>query len=134
VEQIIPVTAAVIQREDKVLIGRRRTGHFAGRWEFPGGKIEAGETPQACLKRELTEELGVESAIGPFLISTIHAYSHGTIELLTYGATIISGEPSPRDHSELRWVSVEDLRTYDFPEADRPVIEKLAAEGLRALL
>jgi 8-oxo-dGTP diphosphatase len=121
----VAVTAAIVEKDGRVLIGKRRRGHFAGRWEFPGGKVEEGETPEACLKRELKEELGVEVRIGPFLLSTVHAYSHVTIELLTYRAEILSGRIELNDHTEARWVPVGDLQEYDFPEADKAVIDEL---------
>ncbi len=103
-------------------------GYFTGRWEFPGGKVEEGETPEDCLRRELKEELDVEARVGPLFLSGVHAYSHVTIELLTYRAEILSGGISLSDHSEVRWVAIKDLQEYDFPEADRAVIDKLQAE------
>jgi 8-oxo-dGTP diphosphatase len=121
----VPVAAALIERDGRVLIGRRKAGRFAGKWEFPGGKIEEGETPETCLKRELREELDIDAQIGPFFLSTVYPYRHATIELLTYRARIISGEISLRDHTEVRWVAVGDLRRYDFPEADEAIIEAL---------
>jgi 8-oxo-dGTP diphosphatase len=111
-----------------VLIGKRLRGYFTGRWEFPGGKVEEGETPEDCLRRELKEELDVEARVGPLFLSGVHAYSHVTIELLTYRAEILSGGISLSDHSEVRWVAIKDLQEYDFPEADRAVIDKLQAE------
>jgi 8-oxo-dGTP diphosphatase len=125
----IPVTAAVIEADGRVLIGRRKAGRFSGRWEFPGGKIEEGETPEGCLTRELREELGIEARVGAFLLSTIHSYSHATIELLTYRAEILSGTISLQDHTEVRWVAKGDLQNYDFPEADKTIIEKLIKEA-----
>jgi 8-oxo-dGTP diphosphatase len=125
----VPVTAAVIETDGRVLIGKRMAGRFSGRWEFPGGKIEEGETPEECLTRELREELGIEARIGAFFLSTIHSYSHVTIELLTYRAEILSGAISLHDHTEVRWVAKTDLQDYDFPEADKAVIEKLINEA-----
>ncbi len=125
----IKVTAAVIEKGGYILIGRRKAGPFADMWEFPGGKVEAAETPEECLKRELREELDVEAAIGPFFLSSKYVYSHAAIELLTYKAKIIGGEPCLRDHKEIRWVAAEDLRSYAFPAADRPIIDKLIAES-----
>lgn len=124
----VAVTAAIIERDGRILIGRRKRGHFTGRWEFPGGKVEEGETPEECLRRELNEELGIEARIDEFFLSTVHAYDHVTIDLLTYRAKILSGEISLNDHTELRWVAIKDLQDFDFPEADRAVIEKLLAE------
>lgn len=121
----VKVIAAIIRREGRILIGKRRVGTFAGKWEFPGGKMEPGETPEECLARELAEELGVEARIGKLFLSAKHTYGHMAIEFVTYEAEILSGEPRLRDHNELRWVLPEELSLYDFPEADRPVVEKL---------
>jgi 8-oxo-dGTP diphosphatase len=121
----VRVAAAIIERNRCVLIGKRRAGRFAGKWEFPGGKVEKGETPRECLRRELREELAVEARIGDLFESVVHAYSHGTIELLTYRCEILSGKIALRDHSELRWVPLFDLDSYDFPEADKTAVEKL---------
>jgi len=124
----VAVTAAIIERDGRILIGRRKRGHFTGRWEFPGGKVEEGETPEECLRRELNEELGIEARIGEFFLSSVYAYKHVTIDLLTYRAEILSGKISLNDHTELRWVAVRDLQGFDFPEADKAVIEKLQSE------
>jgi 8-oxo-dGTP diphosphatase len=125
----VKVTAAIIEKDGRVLIGRRKAGRFAGRWEFPGGKIEPGETPESCLRRELREELGVEAQIGALFLSTEHVYSHMSIELITYRVEVVSGDFCLRDHTEIRWAAPEELDTYDFPEADRAVIEKLIRES-----
>ena len=119
------VIAGIIRKDGRILIGKRKVGTFAGKWEFPGGKMEPGETPEQCLARELTEELGVRARIGKLFLSTRHTYSHMAIEFVTYEAEIVSGEPRLRDHNELRWVLPAELCLYDFPEADRPVVEKL---------
>ena len=121
----VKVAAAIIEKEGRILIGKRKMGRFAGMWEFPGSKIEPGETPQACLERELREELGVEARIGPFLLSTKHIYPHMPIELITYRAEILSGDLYLQEHTEIRWVARQELADYDFPAADRAVIEKL---------
>ena len=122
----VRVIAAIIRKEGRILIGKRRVGTFAGKWEFPGGKMEPEETQEECLARELAEELGIEARIGKLFLSTRHTYSHMAIEFITYEAEIVSGELRLRDHNELRWVLPEELSLYDFPEADRPVVEELA--------
>jgi 8-oxo-dGTP diphosphatase len=124
-ERHIKVVAAIIRKEGRILIGKRRVGTFAGKWEFPGGKMEPGETPEECLARELAEELGVEARVGAFFLSTRHTYSHTAIEFVTYETEIVSGEPRLHDHNEIRWVLPGELSLYDFPEADKPVVEKL---------
>jgi 8-oxo-dGTP diphosphatase len=122
------VVAAVIMEDGKVLIGKRKEGFpMAHKWEFPGGKMEPGETPEACLKRELFEELGITAEIGTFFASGVSGQdSPYAIELLVYRASYRSCCPlALNEHEELRWVSPPDLDAYDFPEADRPVVEKL---------
>jgi 8-oxo-dGTP diphosphatase len=128
--EYVKVTAAIIEKDGRILIGKRKLGHFAGRWEFPGGKLEPGETPEACLIRELREELGIEARIVKPFLSTKHIYRHMPIELITYSAEVLSGDYSLHDHTEIRWVLPGELGEYDFPEADRAVIEKLR-EGSR---
>ena len=123
--EYVKVIAAIIERDGRILIGKRGTGRFVGKWEFPGGKLEPGETPEEGLARELSEELGIEARIGRLFLSNRHIYSHMAVEFVTYEASIVSGEPCLRDHTELRWVLPEELSRYDFPEADRPVVEKL---------
>jgi 8-oxo-dGTP diphosphatase len=115
------VAAAVLTRADgAVLIARRRPGGpHGGLWEFPGGKVEPGETPEQCLARELREELGVEAAVGPFLA----AGSDGVIELLGYRARILAGEPALSDHDALAWVAPADLARFPMPPADGPIAE-----------
>jgi 8-oxo-dGTP diphosphatase len=125
----VKVTAAIIEKDGRILIAKRKGGRFAGRWEFPGGKLEPGETPERCLERELAEELGIEARVGAHFLSTRHIYSHMAIELITYRVEVLSGEFSLRDHSEIRWVLPGNLGEYDFPEADEAVIERLMKEG-----
>jgi mutator protein MutT len=128
--EAIPVLAAVIERNSRFLITRRLEGsHLSGFWEFPGGKCDAGETHEACLARELREELGVEAHVGDELIVTEHAYSDRTVRLY-FRRCKITGEPRPLLDQEIRWVSREEMRTLAFPDADRALIETLTrAEG-----
>ena len=89
------VTAAIIPREDCVLLARRSPGEkLAGSWEFPGGKVEAGETPEGSLARELLEELGIEVRIGDRVAESSYEYEHGTFRVIAYLVDWISGEPS----------------------------------------
>lgn len=120
------VTAAVIERDGKILIAKRRMGdRHGGRWEFPGGKIGFGETPEECLKRELKEELGVEAEIGEFICASRFRYMLIPLELLVYKARYLSGEFRALDHDELRWVEPSQLNEYDFVKADVKVVKKL---------
>jgi 8-oxo-dGTP diphosphatase len=120
------VTAAIIERNGKILIAKRKKDDpLINKWEFPGGKLEPNETPEECLKRELQEELGVVTEIGEFICSSKYEYSHIAIELLVYRAQYVSGEFKAYDHAEIKWVPPGELDTYDFPEADAPIVEKL---------
>ena len=130
------VVAALIVEDGKVLIGKRKAGYpMAHKWEFPGGKIESGETPEACLKRELFEELGIVAESGSFFGSgTSGDDSPYGIELLVYRASYKGNGPlALHEHEEIRWVSPLELGAYDFPKADRPIVEKLmrSTEGER---
>jgi 8-oxo-dGTP diphosphatase len=125
---IVVVVAAVIEQDGRLLVARRLTGtHLAGLWEFPGGKCEPGEPHEACLARELAEELGVASTIGDELLVTEHAYPERRVRLHFRHATI-SGEPRPLLGQELMWVGRRDLGQLPFPEADRELIEMLRRE------
>lgn len=120
------VTAAIIEQDGKVLIARRKKDDpLKDKWEFPGGKIEPGESPEECLKRELHEELGIEAEVGEFICSSTYHYDHISIELLAYRIRGFTGNIVPVDHDEIAWVAPNDLAGYDLPAADRPVIEKL---------
>ena len=125
-QQPIRVVAAVMEKDGKVLIARRRKGDkLAGKWEFPGGKIEPGESPEAALRRELREELGIETVIGGFVCESSYQYSHLSIRLLAYNATWISGDITPAVHDRVLWVTPAELSAYDFPEANLPVIKRI---------
>jgi len=120
------VTAAVIYNDGKVLLTRRASGEkHAGWWEFPGGKIEDGETPEHCLQRELMEELGITAVIGALVAESIFAYDAGAIRLLAYQTEIISGQLTLRVHDEYRWVDASKLCTFRLLPADKPIAEKL---------
>ena len=120
------VTAAVVERGGAYLVTRRLRGtHLEGLWEFPGGKCEEGESHDACLARELREELGCEAAIGAKLFEVAHAYADRTVELHFFDCTL-SGEPRPLLGQEMRWVAGADLTSLEFPPADAELIAMLA--------
>lgn len=129
----IVVVAAVVVRGDRILVSRRLKGtHLAGRWEFPGGKCEAGETHEACLARELEEELGVARVtIGPEIITTEHAYPERVVRL-HFRWCAVADEPRGLLGQELRWVTREELTALELPEADRDLVNRLAHEEWRA--
>jgi 8-oxo-dGTP diphosphatase len=122
----IEVCAAIIQHQDKVLLTLRpEDKRLGGYWEFPGGKIEAGESPQFALVRELREELDIEIEVGSLLETVSHCYEWGNVLILAYSCTWISGEIKHLEVADHRWVAAENLRDYDILEADQPIIKKL---------
>lgn len=127
---MIPVTAAVIEKDGTVLIARRKPeDRFGGVWEFPGGKVEEGETPAQGLQREILEELGVEIAVGPKLGVFPYVSPAFSIELLAFRARIIRGDIVLNDHSEIRWVDRIALSEYSFAEPDLPLVRVLMRES-----
>jgi 8-oxo-dGTP diphosphatase len=127
------VAAAVIEKEGHILIAKRKRGKMhSGKWEFPGGTLERGETPEECLKRELLEELALITEVGDLICASEYDYTPDwTIRLLVYQTNIISGSFNLNAHDEIRWVKPTDLDSYDFPEADRPIVEILVKKGHR---
>ena len=125
--KIIRVTAAIIEKEGKILIAKRKAGDdlFSGLWEFPGGKIEEGETPEECIARELKEELDIEVEVGELITSNKHKYPHGIFELLAYRVKHVSGEMVLNDHEEIKWVTADEMSSFEFPPADIPIIKEL---------
>ena len=125
-DEIIRVTAAIIRHSSKVLLARRRTGsHLEGLWEFPGGKIELGETPEECLARELREEFELEATVGAFVASSCYRYGQKEIELLAYEVELGPGQLILNSHDEVRWVPVKDLCSIDLAPADVPIAKQL---------
>ena len=125
----IDVVAGVIRRQDgRLLITQRLSDDtLGGYWEFPGGKVEPGEELRAALARELTEELGVTAEIGAEIHQIVHAYPDRDVRLYFYEARIVSGEPQKLEVADLRWVTIDELMDYKFPEADRPLLVQLRA-------
>jgi 8-oxo-dGTP diphosphatase len=126
------VAAALIVRGGEILIGQLRPGQpMALQWEFPGGKIESGESPELALARELEEELGIQAAIGPLVARVRHNYRHGgAVDLQFFAVHEFAGEIVNHIFNELRWVRLEELPSYDFLAADRALIRDLAAGKL----
>ncbi|MFF2052539.1 (deoxy)nucleoside triphosphate pyrophosphohydrolase [Leifsonia sp. NPDC058194] len=131
----LAVVAAVIAddalADDALLLACRRAPgrDAAGRWEFPGGKVEAGEAPQAALEREIREELGVPIHVGALLDRTTTIVGSRAIDLACYAATLAGAVPErSTDHDLLRWVSREELGALDWADADRPVVRLLQEE------
>ena len=124
---VIVVVAAIIERDGRFLLTRRLQGtHLAGRWEFPGGKCDPGESHADCLSRELREELDVAVRVGRLVLSTTHAYVERTVELHFYEAAI-EDEPRPQLGQDMRWAGRDELAALDFPDADAALIDLLLA-------
>jgi mutator protein MutT len=128
----IVVTAAVIENDGAFLVTRRQAGtHLAGSWEFPGGKCNAGESLDACLRRELREELAAEAEIGTELHTTTHDYPDRRVELHFLSCRLLT-EPSAALGQEMRWVARADLAKLEFPPADGELIQMLLMPERRA--
>ncbi len=120
------VTAGILEENGLVLIARRKPGkHMGGKWEFPGGKIEPGETPEQSLARELREELDVNARIGELLCRASYEGDGISLELLVYRVEGFLGSPVLHEHEELRWVAPRELHGYDLADSDRRVVETL---------
>ena len=118
--------AVIVNEKQEILIDQRLpTGAMANLWEFPGGKIEAGETVSECIVREIKEELGVEIKVDEHLIDITHTYPQFTVTLCVYLCQIISGVPRPLECSQVRWVTIQQLPKFEFPEANVAIISAL---------
>lgn len=116
----------------QILIDRRpQSGLLGGLWEFPGGKIEPGETVEECIRREIQEELGIEVEVGDRLISLDHAYSHFRVTLNVHHCRHVSGDPQPIECDEIRWVTLAELDQYPFPAANVQIIDALKQNAIR---
>lgn len=125
----VPVVCAIIVRGDLVLLAQRPPGKkLGGLWEFPGGKVEPGETAENALHRELNEELGCSVQVTETLPPFVHEYVWGRIELIPFICELAatSPEPHPHEHSTIVWVRRDQLATYDLAPADVPLLTALA--------
>jgi 8-oxo-dGTP diphosphatase len=124
---VIEVAAALIRDDGgRYLITQRRRGsHLEGLWEFPGGKVEAGETPATGLRRELQEELGATFTVGDLVETVRWEYPDRTVVLHFFDCRLQSGEIVPREGQAMAWVAADALAAYDFPPADRELIARL---------
>ena len=128
---MITVVAAVVEREGRFLVTRRQPGvHLAGMWEFPGGKIDPGESHADALQREILEELDTAVDVGDLVLATTHAYPGLTVTLYFYSCEL-RGTPRPRLGQDMRWVARADLPTLGFPEADAELIRQLTTSAAR---
>jgi 8-oxo-dGTP diphosphatase len=125
---VIEVAAALIRdAQGRYLITQRRRGsHLAGLWEFPGGKLEAGETPAESLRRELTEELSATFTVGNHVETVRWEYPERVVVLHFFECRLESGDIVPLEQQAMTWVEPARLAAYDFPPADRELIERLS--------
>lgn len=125
------VTAAIIEQNNRILITQRPDGsRHAGKWEFPGGKMEPGESPRQALERELREELDLSISAGPVVETLYHRYDWGTVLVLAYHCEILSGTLRHVEVADHRWVTRDEITDFDFLDADLPLVAKLREEGL----
>lgn len=126
----VVVSCAVIQGADGRILAAQRPFHksLGGKWEFPGGKIEPGETAAVALVRELQEELGIQTQVQRALSVVRYDYADFSIELHPFVVTISSGEMIANEHAELRWITLAEAPAIDWAEADIPVWQELAAD------
>jgi 8-oxo-dGTP diphosphatase len=122
------VVAALIERDGRVLMSRRRPDQsLPNCWEFPGGKVEPGESPEAALAREIQEELGCTVDVGAIYDVVFHAYEAFDLYMLVYRCTITAGTPAPRQVAAVDWIDREEIPRLELPPADYPLARKLAA-------
>lgn len=122
----IPVVAGFLKKDQKILVGQRPENHsLAGLWEFPGGKIEIGETPEQALQRELNEELGIDAEIGMLRLACTHSYGDVGIIILFYEVNYWKGEPKAKHHLMLEWIYPQELKLRPIPEANKKILNDL---------
>ncbi len=122
--------AVITDSQGNILIDRRKQeGLLGGLWEFPGGKIEPGETPEECVKREIKEELGIEIAVQDKLVTIEHAYTHFKVTLNVFNCKHLSGDPQPLESDEVKWVTLDEIDQYPFPKANSQIIEAMRSQA-----
>jgi len=127
----IRVVAAIIHKDDKILIARRKQGtHLEFKWEYPGGKVEENEDEKDALKRELLEEFEISSEINKYITESFHEYDKNKINLRAYSVKHLSGDFKLIDHDRIEWITIEELTKYDFAPADVPINNYLIKNGL----
>ena len=121
----IEVVAAVLEVGDKILATERGYGEFIGMWEFPGGKIEEGETKEAALAREINEELRLNIKVGDFITTVEYTYPNFHLTMHCYHCSIIDGALTLTEHNSYKWLKKEELKTVNWLPADLPIVETL---------
>ncbi len=127
-KKIIEVTAAIIRKGNRFLCAQRKDcSEQGGKWEFPGGKIESGETPEVCLERELFEEFAIQSTCGKFLCENTHDYGDKIIKLKAYFVNHTEGDFQLLAHQQIQWLDIDEMQQLDWAEADLPIVDKLTS-------
>jgi len=122
----VKVAVGIILRDDCVFIALRKSNqHQGGLWEFPGGKCEDSESADIALVRELHEECGISITESTFFKTISHDYGDKLVELFFYKVSGFDGEPTGKEGQDVRWVAVSDLASYDFPQANKPIVADL---------
>jgi A/G-specific adenine glycosylase len=125
------IAVGIIWKGNQLLISKRLpTGMLAGLWEFPGGKIEPQETPKACVKREIHEELGVHVRVGKSLGKVKHGYTHFTIEMEGFHCVYISGRPRKLECADFKWIKIADIKKYTFPKANHKLFPRIQSKTI----
>lgn len=128
--KVIEVVAAIIYKNGAYLATQRGYGEFEGMWEFPGGKIEPGESRESALIREIQEELGVSISVGDFICTTDYDYTTFHLTMHCYICSIVSGEIELREHKSARWLTIDMLDSVEWLPADMEVVELLKSCGI----
>ncbi len=125
---MLQVTCAIIQQANNILICQRSASmKLPLKWEFPGGKIETGESKEKCLRREIKEELHIDICIHNALTMVEHHYADFSLQLYPFVCTLQSGEVKVLEHAQAIWVDTAQLRNYDWAEADIPIVNEYTA-------
>ena len=130
---MLQVTAGIIHRNEKILIARRKPGmDLEGLWEFPGGKMEQNETPEACLIREIREELGIDIKVLDHIMDSLFQYPGKSICLLVFNAEYLDGQIVLIDHDKVEWIGLNELNVFEFAPADKAIVDKLQKDFLNS--
>ena len=125
-KKIIEVTAAIIRKDNRFLCAQRMdASDQGGKWEFPGGKIETGESPELCLERELLEEFNIQAKCGEFLCENTHDYGDKIVKLKAYFIEWTKGSFQLLVHKDIKWLTCDTILDLDWAEADLPIVHKL---------
>lgn len=121
----IDVVAAIIIKDSRIFAAERGYGSNKGKWEFPGGKIEEGEAPEAALKREINEELDTKISVGELVADVNWEYPEFSLYMKCYICDIVSGDLLLKEHANAKWLSIDEIYSVDWLEADRKILDKL---------